>query len=91
MDTFKNPKNPDSKVFPTGLEPITLEQAHRAVTINVAWQIRMEDKLGSIEVCKYADFVVLEENLFDMTPDKIAHVKIMATIMDGEFTYRNGF
>lgn len=85
--TLKNPMNPDSKVFPSGRTPITLEQALRAVTINVAWQIRMEDKLGSIEVGKYADFVILEENLFDVSSDKIADVKVIATMMDGKFTY----
>ena len=81
---------PDSKVFPPGREPITLEQAIRAVTINVAWQIRMEDKLGSLEVGKYADLVVLEQNLFDVSPDKVADVKVVATVMDGEFTHRDG-
>jgi hypothetical protein len=88
--TLKNPRNPDSKAFPPGQDGITLEQAIEAVTINVAWQIRMEDKLGSLEVGKYADLVVLEQNLFDVSPDKVADVKVVATIMDGEFTYRDG-
>ena len=50
----------------------------------------MEDKLGSLEVGKYADLVVLEQNLFDVSPDKVADVKVVATVMDGEFTYRDG-
>jgi predicted amidohydrolase YtcJ len=56
----------------------------------VAWQIRMEDKLGCLVVGKYADLVVLEDNLFDVAPDKVADVEVVATLMDGEFTYRNG-
>jgi predicted amidohydrolase YtcJ len=88
--TLKNPRNPNSKAHPPGKDGITLEQAIKAVTINVAWQIRMEDKLGSLEVGKYADLVVLEQNLFDVPPDKIADVKVVATVMDGEFTYRDG-
>jgi predicted amidohydrolase YtcJ len=88
--TLKNPRNPNSKAFPPERDGITLEQAIKAVTINVAWQIRMEDKLGSLEVGKYADLVVLEQNLFDVATDKVADVKVVATVMDGEFTYRAG-
>jgi predicted amidohydrolase YtcJ len=39
---------------------------------------------------KHADLVVLEQNLFDVSPDKVADVKVLATIMDGEFTHRDG-
>jgi len=41
-------------------------------------------------VGKYADLVILENNLFDVKPRDIADVKVMATIMDGNFTYRDG-
>ena len=44
----------------------TREQAIKGVTINPAWQLRMEDKIGTLEVGKYADVVVLDENLFDV-------------------------
>jgi hypothetical protein len=88
--TLKDPQNPNSKAFPPERDGITLEQGIKAITINVAWQIRMEDKLGSLEVGKYADLVVLEQNLFDVSPDKVADVKVVATVMDGEFTHRDG-
>jgi len=85
--TRRDPLNPDSKVFPPGARGITLEQAIKAVTINPAWQIRMEDKLGSLEVGKYADLVVLEKNLFDIDPREISDVNVLMTMMDGKFTY----
>lgn len=47
------PTNPESKVFPPGAKGLTLEQALAAVTTAPAWQIRMEDKIGSLEVGKY--------------------------------------
>ena len=86
--TIRDPSNPNSQVFPEGREGITLEQAIKGVTIFPAWQIRMEDKIGSLEVGKYADVVILDRNLFDVDPDDIASVKVLATMMDGEFTYR---
>ena len=60
------------------------------MTIDPAWQTRMEDKIGSLEVGKYADIVVLDKNLFDLRPDEIAEVSVQATMVNGKFTYRNG-
>ena len=48
----------------------------------------MEGKLDSIEVGKYADLVILGENLFDVAPQDMADVPVRATMMDGRFTYR---
>jgi len=88
--TIQDPTNPNSKVFPPGREGITLKQGIESVTMFPAWQLRMEDKIGSIEVGKYADLVVLQNNLFDIDVYDIANEKIMATMMDGNFTYRDG-
>lgn len=85
--TCRAPKNPDSQVFPPGAKGITVEQAIKAVTINPAWQIRMEDKIGSLEVGKYADLVVLGQNPFDIDPTNISEIDILMTMMDGKFTY----
>ncbi len=43
----------------------------------------MEDKLGSIEVGKYADMIVLDSNLFETDVYKIHDVNVVETIMDG--------
>ena len=87
--TLQDPTNPDSRPFPEGRKGITLEQGIKGVTIFPAWQMRMEDKIGSIEVGKYADLVILEKNLFDVKPRDIADVKVEATMMDGNFTHRD--
>ena len=50
----------------------------------------MEEKIGSIEVGKYADLVVLDQNLFDVAPEDLTDVKVLATMMDGGFTHRDG-
>ena len=42
--TQQDPTNPDSKVFPEGRQPMTLKRAIEAVTIDPAWQIRMEQR-----------------------------------------------
>ncbi len=64
-------------------ERLTLEEVIEAYTINNAWQMHMEDKIGSIEVGKYADLVVFEQNLFEVDPYAMHDVLVHETIMDG--------
>jgi hypothetical protein len=85
--TLKDPDSKDAKPFPPKMEPITVEQAIRAVTIEPAWQMHMEDKIGTIEVGKYADLVVLKISPFDVELADIAEIDVLATMMDGKFTY----
>ncbi|MBY6191714.1 amidohydrolase [Microbulbifer agarilyticus] len=89
--TRRDPSNPsDQRVFPPMSQAITLEQCLQAVTLGGAYEARMEDKVGSIEVGKYADLVILEKNIFDVKPSEIADTKVVGTMMDGRFTFRDG-
>lgn len=67
---------------------MTVEQAIRAMTIDAAWQLRVENKIGSLEVGKYADVVVLDGNPFEVEPAKIKDIDVLMTMMDGRFTHR---
>lgn len=64
-------------------EIISLEQAIRSNTIDAAYQLRLDDKVGTIEVGKKADLIVLDRNLFDLKPTEIASVKVVMTLMNG--------
>jgi len=86
--TLKNPADPESRPFPPDNEPMSLEQAIRGMTIEAAWQIRMEDKIGSLEVGKYADLVVLDKNPFDVDPMDLSKIDVLMTMMNGRFTYQ---
>ena len=88
--TLMDPNNPSDKPALDASKAITLEQGLRALTIHPAWQARMEDKIGTLEVGKYADLVILEKSLFDVAPTDIADVRVLGTMMDGRFTYRSG-
>ncbi len=70
-------------------ERLSLEEVIEAYTINNAYEMRLEDKIGSIEVGKYADLTIFEENLFEIDPYTIHNVKIHETIMDGVTRYKN--
>lgn len=58
--------------------------AIEAITINPARLLQHADKTGSIEVGKYADLVVLSENILDLPTDQIADVQIEATLLQGD-------
>lgn len=69
-------------------ERLTLDDIIEAYTINNAYEMRLEDKIGSIEVGKYADLTIYEQNLFEIDPYTIHDVKIYETIMDGVTRYK---
>jgi predicted amidohydrolase YtcJ len=66
---------------------VTLEEMLEAYTINGAWQARLEDETGSIEVGKAADLVLLEQNLFEVDTMRLKDVKVLMTLLEGEIVY----
>ena len=65
-------------------ERLSLEQLLTGYTKNGAYQLRQEDRLGSIEAGKLADFVILDENLFEVDPYEISKIKPSAVVMEGK-------
>jgi predicted amidohydrolase YtcJ len=66
---------------------ITVEQAIRAQTIDAAWQLFSEDVIGSVEVGKYADLVVLSADPRAVAPETIADLDVRATYLAGKRVY----
>jgi predicted amidohydrolase YtcJ len=64
--------------------------ALQAMTIWPAFQIFEEDRKGSIEVGKLADFVVLSGNPLDVDPETIDQLQVLETIKDGETVWASG-
>ena len=65
-------------------ERVTVDDAIRAVTINAAYAMFSDDKVGSLEVGKQADLVILEKNPRKISPEKIANIKVIETWIDGK-------
>ncbi|MEM7285654.1 MAG: amidohydrolase [Actinomycetota bacterium] len=64
-------------------QAISVEEAVRAVTIDAAWQLRMDDEVGSIEPGKRADFAVLEANPLRSSPTDLEHISVTSTWLGG--------
>ena len=61
---------------------------HEALNaIDAAYQLHMESEIGSIEVGKKADLVVLGQNLFDVDRHDIHKVGVTMTILDGDVVF----
>lgn len=67
---------------------IPVTDALRATTINAAYQNFEEKERGSIEVGKYADLVVLSDNLATVEPMAIKDIKVLETIVEGKSVYQ---
>jgi len=68
-------------------ENVTVKQAVECYTKNAAYANYMENIYGTLERGKYADFVVLEEDIFNINPEQIKDVEIFMTVIDGEVGY----
>jgi predicted amidohydrolase YtcJ len=61
--------------------------ALRAMTINAAYTLRMEKQVGSLEVGKLADMIVLDRNVFNIPAEDIAKVKVEQTMVGGRLVW----
>ncbi|OGU56679.1 MAG: amidohydrolase [Ignavibacteria bacterium RBG_13_36_8] len=68
-------------------EKISVEEAVKCYTINAAYTSFEEDLKGSIEMGKFADLVIISDNIFEIEPEQIKEVHIEHTIFDGKIVY----
>ena len=61
--------------------------ALKAMTIWPAWQHFEEDRKGTIEVGKIADFVILSDDPTAVDPETLDEIDVLATIKDGALVY----
>ncbi|WP_083739475.1 amidohydrolase [Mycobacterium sp. MS1601] len=76
-------EDPNAPVLSPVDQRLTVEQAVHANTLGAAYQIRLDDRVGSVEVGKRADLIVLERNIFEIDPHDIHAANIQMTVMNG--------
>lgn len=70
-------------------QAISVEDCIKIYTINTAWALKVDDVTGSIEKGKFADFIILNQNLLEIPPTEIHNTKIRNTIIKGIEVYAN--
>ena len=64
-------------------ERIEVDRAFHAVTIDAAYQLHMDHLVGSLEVGKYADMTVLEQDPYEVDAMSIRDIQVWGTILGG--------
>ena len=68
-------------------EAITREEAIRAYTETGAYLNFEEDFKGTLEPGKFADMIVLSEDILTIADEEIMNIEILSTYVDGELVY----
>ncbi|USD23125.1 amidohydrolase [Microbulbifer variabilis] len=69
-------------------EAMTLEQALRAFTLDAAYAGHQEKVIGNLQPGKFADFILLDKNIFEIDSQEIWQVQVLQTWVEGEKVYQ---
>ncbi len=67
-------------------QAVGVEAALRAVTLDAAWQLGLDDEIGSLTAGKRADLTVLDADPFAVEPADLDRIEVRATWLDGHPT-----
>lgn len=71
-------------------ESVDVRTALRSFTMWAAHQMFLDDKIGSLEVGKYADIAIWNVDLYSAPPEDIKNMQCQMTLLQGEVVYRLG-
>jgi len=69
---------------------ISVREGITAHTLTGAYQDFQEDSKGSLEPGKYADLVIIGEDILAIDPERISDVKTLMTLVGGNVVYDSG-
>ena len=69
-------------------QKISINNALKAITIDAAYQLKMDDKVGSIEAGKYADFAIVDKNPMKTDAYKIRDIQVNETWVNGQRVFK---
>jgi len=88
MITRRDPDDDNAREQFVPEQSIDLVTAIDIFTRNGAYVMGNAQVGGSIEVGKYADMIVLQDNLFEIPPEKIGDTHVILTMLGGEVVYQ---
>jgi predicted amidohydrolase YtcJ len=78
---------PDAPVLEPLDQRLSVAEAIHANTLGAAYQLRLDDKVGSLEVGKRADLIVLDRNILDIDAHDIHRATVTMTMMNGQIRH----
>jgi len=68
-------------------QKMTLREAFRAFTLDAAFAQHQERTLGTLEPGKWADFILVDQDIFKVTPEKLWKTRVLQTWVGGRQVY----
>ncbi|CAN5575492.1 amidohydrolase [soil metagenome] len=81
--------DPNAAVLAPADQKLTVAEAVHANTLGAAYQIRLDDRVGSVEVGKLADLIVLDKNILEVDPHEISSATVAMTLMNGQLRHES--
>lgn len=68
-------------------ERLTVLEALRAYTLGSAYAAGLDDRTGTIEAGKFADFIAVDQDPFAIDPTQLWHTEVLQTVVGGEVRF----
>lgn len=78
--------NPIAGWYPE--QEMSLKEAFRCFTLDAAYAGHQENTLGSLEAGKYADFIVIDRDMFKISPYDIHKIGVLETWVGGRQVWK---
>jgi predicted amidohydrolase YtcJ len=69
-------------------QAMTVIQAFRCFTLDAAWAAHQEQSIGSLEIGKWADFIITDKDLFKVPAEEIGKIGVLETWVGGRQVFR---
>ncbi len=83
---IKDPKNFENGWYPN--QKLTIDEAIKCFTKWPAYAVFEENKKGTIEIGKWADFTILDKDLYNISPEKILKTNVIMTVVNGRIVFK---
>ena len=68
-------------------QALTREEALHSFTLAAAYAAHQEQRLGSLEAGKWADFIIVDRDFFECPADEIDDIRVLETWVGGQRVY----